>query len=116
MIFSLKLLDEGLEVRKYCGVVIRIHGSCIGYIETAKVVRGFTQMFKFMNQLLHYFGGTRELCKTLDNLNLLFTFERIIVLASRYTKYSPNFIDKWYLKFGNESMITTLHLHENNLL
>lgn len=44
MIFSLKLLNEGLKVWKYDGKVIRIHGGGIGYIETAKVVRRFAQI------------------------------------------------------------------------
>jgi hypothetical protein len=44
MIFSLKLFDEGLEMRKYYGIVVSIHGGRVGYIETAKVVRRFTQM------------------------------------------------------------------------
>lgn len=116
MIFSLKLLNEGLKVWKYDGKVIRIHGGGIGYIETAKVVRRFAQILQSSNQLLHNFGGTRHFCQTFDHLYLLFPFERIIVLGSRYTKYAPDLVDKWNLKFRNETMITTLQLHKNNLL
>ena len=101
---------------QYGREVIRIHGSGIGNIETAEVVVRFTQMFKSSNQFLHYIGGTRHFCQTLDHLYLLFAFERIIVLGSRYTKYSADLIYEWDLKLRYETMISTLQLHKYNLL